>query len=485
MGKKSTTAKGKQPNTRSTPKPKSSKSTASPATKLSKAKQVPLPRESSPDLEDKAPTASEDEEDLSGAEDFDEDAFMKLVQQAQAGEGDDSDDDVLAGSDDEEMMEALGLGEAAALDGEGESDDDEEAGEESEDVSPQALERMMALLGDDVSASDIALLKQMKGEGSDDEDDEDDEDDSDEDEEDEEEIAAALQELEDASDVDADAEDMVPAEKTTTNDQTALLRVLSSIALPASTTFFDTLTLTNPEPLGGEQGVNAEDDLQRELAFYKQSLWAALRAETLHDQFSVPFHRPSDYFAEMVKTDAHMAKLRQGMLDEQAGMKASEEARRLRDAKKFGKKVQQERLREREVEKKRMKEGVEGLKKKRKNDSAFGGEDFEVALEDALSSQPQKRQKTKESERPGSARRGLSRNSRDKKFGFGGGEGAGRRAKQNNLKMDEEGGGGRGGGGGGRGRGGSRGRGGARGGRGGGAGGGRGGPKRLGKSRRQ
>lgn len=58
-----------------------------------------------------------------------------------------------------------------------------------------------------------------------------------------------------------------------------------------------------------------------------------------------------------------MAQLRQGLLDEQAGMKASEDARKLRDAKKFGKKVQQERIKEREMDKKRMKEGVEGLKK--------------------------------------------------------------------------------------------------------------------------
>lgn len=75
----------------------------------------------------------------------------------------------------------------------------------------------------------------MKGEGSDEE--EDDEEDDDEDvlegesddessEEDEEEIAAALRELEDASDVDADAEDVVPVEKTTVNDKVRLSFVL-------------------------------------------------------------------------------------------------------------------------------------------------------------------------------------------------------------------------------------------------------------------
>lgn len=96
---------------------------------------------------------------------------------------------------------------------------------------------------------------------------------------------------------------------------------------------------------------------------YKQSLWAAMHAESLFEKASLPFHRPTDYFAEMVKTDAHMAKIRQGLLDEQAGMKASEDARKLRDAKKFGKKVQVERLKERQRDKKAVGDKLESLKK--------------------------------------------------------------------------------------------------------------------------
>ena len=58
-----------------------------------------------------------------------------------------------------------------------------------------------------------------------------------------------------------------------------------------------------------------------------------------------------------------MAQIRQSLLDEQAGMKASEDARKLRDAKKFGKKVQHERLRERERDKKAIGEKLDSLKK--------------------------------------------------------------------------------------------------------------------------
>lgn len=96
---------------------------------------------------------------------------------------------------------------------------------------------------------------------------------------------------------------------------------------------------------------------------YKQALWAAQRAEQLFDAEGLPFHRPDDYFAEMLKTDAHMAGVRQTLLDEQAGIKASEDARKLRQQKKFGKQVQVERIKERQKEKKAIGDRLDSLKK--------------------------------------------------------------------------------------------------------------------------
>ena len=64
-----------------------------------------------------------------------------------------------------------------------------------------------------------------------------------------------------------------------------------------------------------------------------------------------PFKRPDDYFAEMVKSDEHMARVRQRLLDQTASIKASDEAKRQRNLKKFGKKVQVEKRLERERDK--------------------------------------------------------------------------------------------------------------------------------------
>lgn len=96
---------------------------------------------------------------------------------------------------------------------------------------------------------------------------------------------------------------------------------------------------------------------------YKQALHCAQEAKALAAKHNFPFTRPSDYFAEMVKSDAHMERIRQRLLDESATIKRSEEKRKEREGKKFGKQVQMEKLKERERSKKDMEERLKGLKR--------------------------------------------------------------------------------------------------------------------------
>src|SRR6266851_1411315 len=65
----------------------------------------------------------------------------------------------------------------------------------------------------------------------------------------------------------------------------------------------------------------------------------------------------------MVKTDAHMERIRQRLLDESAGIEKSEARRHEREGKKIGKQVQLEKLKERERSKKDMEERLKGLKR--------------------------------------------------------------------------------------------------------------------------
>jgi rRNA-processing protein EBP2 len=68
------------------------------------------------------------------------------------------------------------------------------------------------------------------------------------------------------------------------------------------------MTITSSEPVVVEDVTN---DMQRELAFYQQALEAAKLGRELVKKAGVEFSRPEDYFAEMLKSDEHMAKVRQ------------------------------------------------------------------------------------------------------------------------------------------------------------------------------
>ena len=65
----------------------------------------------------------------------------------------------------------------------------------------------------------------------------------------------------------------------------------------------------------------------------------------------------------MVKSDAHMERIRQRLLDESAGLKRAEEKRKEREGKKFGKQVQLEKIKERQQNKKQIEERLKGLKR--------------------------------------------------------------------------------------------------------------------------
>ncbi|PCH39842.1 eukaryotic rRNA processing [Wolfiporia cocos MD-104 SS10] len=228
-----------------------------------------------------------------------------------------------------------------------------------------------------------------------------------------------VDEISDAESVDEDA---VPRQKIEIDNKIALERIRNTIRLDPSLSWTETLVVSYPETID----VDVDDDLNRELAFYKQALHSAQAAKSLAAKHNFPFTRPSDYFAEMVKSDAHMERIRQRLLDESAAIKRSEEKRKEREGKKFGKQVQMEKLQERQRGKKEMEERLKGLKRKRKGALDNPQEDddgFDVEVEDAVSDRP-----TKRARGAGPGGKKLPRQVRDKKFGFGGPR---KRAKQN------------------------------------------------------
>lgn len=114
------------------------------------------------------------------------------------------------------------------------------------------------------------------------------------------------------SDLGSDAEDdedidIVPYTKLHKDNHAALTQALSTFALPLTTLPFHIHQSITSPPSTEEIDVN--DDLNRELAFYKQALGAVQQGRKRLLAEGVPFSRPTDYFAEMIKDDEHMDKV--------------------------------------------------------------------------------------------------------------------------------------------------------------------------------
>ncbi|KAJ1727019.1 RRNA processing protein, partial [Coemansia biformis] len=148
--------------------------------------------------------------------------------------------------------------------------------------------------------------------------------------------------------------------------------------------------ITSPAPI---VVTKTEDDLERELQFYQQGLEAVMQARQKIQKAGVPFTRPDDYFAEMVKTDAHMAKIRQRLLSERKGIENAEEAKKQRELRKYGKKIQQEKLKGREDQKKAALDKVATIKKRLRSGDLGGADDFEIDVDsdDGAGSRPGKK----------------------------------------------------------------------------------------------
>jgi hypothetical protein len=179
--------------------------------------------------------------------------------------------------------------------------------------------------------------------------------------EDEEEEEIPISDLEDLDE--EEKEDIIPHQRLTINNTVALTSALKRISLPISKLpFSEHQSLTTSDPVSIP---DVSDDLNRELAFYAQSLSAVKEARGLLKAEGAPFSRPKDYFAEMVKADEHMAKIKAKLVEEAAGKKAAAEARKQRDLKKFGKQVQVAKLQERDKERKQTMEKIKVLKRSR------------------------------------------------------------------------------------------------------------------------
>lgn len=256
----------------------------------------------------------------------------------------------------------------------------DDANADQQDVSKSRID-LDRLENSDSEEEDFAISKPDDASM----DSENDEDEEDEEEEEEEDVPL--------SDVEFDSDaDVVPHHKLTINNTKALKHSLERIQLPWAKHSFEEHQSVTSETNTDEGMKDIYDDTERELAFYKQSLDAVNIAKEKLKKLKVPFKRPLDYFAEMVKNDEHMDKIKHKLVQEASEKKAREDARKQRQLKKFGKQVQVATLQKRQLEKRETLDRIKNLKKKR-NHNEIGDMDFNVGIEEATESEDTKRRK--------------------------------------------------------------------------------------------
>ena len=131
------------------------------------------------------------------------------------------------------------------------------------------------------------------------------------------------------------------------------------------------MTLSGEKNAPHPEDIN--DDLARETHFYEQALATANAAIRKLKDLGVATRRPDDFYAEMVKSDEHMKRVRAELIFEQTSLETREERRKAREQKRYGKQVQAEKLKERTLQKKESIKSLDKWRKQRAEQLLGGG----------------------------------------------------------------------------------------------------------------
>lgn len=224
-----------------------------------------------------------------------------------------------------------------------------------------------------------------------------------------------------------------------------LIDKLQDISWPDNIPWMHKLTID----IDQEQEVDVNDDLARELSFYTQALEGTRKAFEKLESTGLPFLRPSDYYAEMVKSDTHMEKVKSRLLAQKRNIEEAEERRKAREAKRLAKEIQAQKQKERATQKKAEIESVKKWRKQRQQSGFAGGDKngeldlpfgdgkvFERSSKKRPGVAPGDRSggKTKQFSNRGNKKQ-MRRDKRDSKFGYGGRKGL---KKQNTAETTDD-----------------------------------------------
>lgn len=158
---------------------------------------------------------------------------------------------------------------------------------------------------------------------------------------------------------------LVPkAAKPKVNNVEALKQKLS--VLKNSLEWSERLDLTVEMNELAEDGTNPllKDDFAREAHFEKVAQEGARRGVIMAKRLNLPLLRPKDYFAQMAKSDEHMGRVKSNLLTQKDKIDKRDQARQLRNQKKFAKDVQKKAKLKKQEDRRVAKEEIKMIRKK-------------------------------------------------------------------------------------------------------------------------
>lgn len=181
----------------------------------------------------------------------------------------------------------------------------------------------------------------------------------------------------------------------------------------------ESLAIVAKKEQGAKTSKISTEDVKREVVYHDQTLANVREAFRRLRAMRIPATRPKDYFAEMIKDDQQMFKVRARVAEEQKRIAAVEERKRNQASRKFQKTVRANKLKGRAMEKNKMLKGIDEWRKERKKGGSSLDE-INAGLEAILDGKKKKPEQGQSSFKKGERKLSKKRQIANEKFGFGG-----------------------------------------------------------------
>lgn len=172
-------------------------------------------------------------------------------------------------------------------------------------------------------------------------------------------------EEEEDEDEEGEAEDSLqqPIKRHFTHDGPAMRQLAQELEVPDFIESFQVVVDLSAST------VDPEDDKERESKFKELATMGVNMARVGLDEHKVPLHRPTDFMAEMIKSDEHMARVKKHLLFEQQKIQAVEARKAAQRNKKRQKEVRKKKADDKASVKRKAAEIADSFRSKAQGDS--------------------------------------------------------------------------------------------------------------------